>query len=193
MRLALAGGRGARPVTRVVGAVVASAALAGCPGPGPDPDAGDGAALDCGDRLGVDVRVPDHTYQPLAQAGDGVELVLGFQGFRYLYVRARLDIDPGPTSAAAVVQLDGDNPRSQPLYLTFAPDGGGVVSPATQVYFNDDPLPSLVDRGVSVQLVLSPRCSVGGHTVLRYDPSCYEGPDGQPVCDGGDGLPDGGL
>jgi hypothetical protein len=29
--------------------------------------------------------------------------------------------------------------------------------------------------------------------VLRYDPSCIEGPDGQPVCDGGDGAPDGGL
>lgn len=118
--------------------------------------------------------------------------MLGFQGFRYLYLRARLDRDPGLLSAAVVVQLDGADPRSQPLHLAFAPDGGGVRSAPMQVFFNDDPLPSLVDRGVAVQLLLAPRCQAGGHTVLRYDPSCYEGPDGQPVCDGGDGAPDGG-
>jgi hypothetical protein len=92
-----------------------------------------------------------------------------------------------------VVQLDGETVRSQPLHLTFAPAANGVVSAPMQVFFNDDPLPTLVDRGVAVELRLGERCSRSGHTVLRYDPSCYEVPDGQPVCDDRDGIPDGGV
>jgi hypothetical protein len=168
--------------------------LAACPGQEPAHDATDTAIdLDCGDRLNALVRVSGGAYVPLADAASGSELVLGFQGFRYVYLRAALDVDPGLSTAAVVVQLDGDAVRSQPLHLTFGPGASGVVSAPMQVFFNDDPLPTLVDRGVAIELRLGSRCIRSGHTYLRYDPSCYEGPDGQPVCDDRDGAPDGGV
>ena len=143
--------------------------MAACPGPSSTTIDGRDD-LDCGDRL-----------------------VLGFQGFRYVYARARLDVDPGAVSAAVRVTLDGGSPRSQPVQPAFGPAaGGGVESVPLQVFFNDDPLPGLIDHGVTLELRLGARCVASGHTVLRYDPSCIEGPDGQPVCDGGDGAPDGG-
>ncbi len=183
-----------RSLTTLAHALVLAPLLAACPGDDPAPDAGDAVVeVDCGDRLVAEVRVPGGTYQRLSDSGDGAQLVLGFQGFRYVYLRGRLDVDPGLLSAAVVVQLDGDVMRSQPLHLTFGPEPGGVVSAPMQVFFNDDPLPSLVDRGVALELRLGARCTSAGHTVLRYDPSCYEGPDGQSVCDAGDGAPDGGL
>lgn len=169
--------------------------LAACPGGGGGtPDAADTVDVDCGDRLALSIRRPAGAgYLPLAQAADGAELVLGFQGFRYVYLRVTLDRDPGAISAAVVVQLDGAAARSQPVQLAFAPDGADVITPPLQVFFNDEPLPSLIDHGVALQLRLGPRCQASGHTVLRYDPSCYEGPDGQPVCAVADGAPDGGL
>ncbi|MBK7194829.1 MAG: hypothetical protein IPH80_20305 [Myxococcales bacterium] len=167
--------------------------ISACPGPSPTTiDAPDD--LDCGDRLTLTVRAPVVGYRPIAEAGDGAELVLGFQGFRYVYVRGRLDADPGVVSAAVRVTLDGGAPRSQPVQPAFGPAaGGGVETVPLQVFFNDDPLPGLIDHGVTLELRLGSRCLASGHTVLRYDPSCIEGPDGQPVCDGGDGAPDGGL
>jgi hypothetical protein len=169
--------------------VVASA----CPGTtSPTVDAP--VDLDCGDRLALAVRAPGVGYRPITDAADGAELVLGFQGFRYVYARGWLDVDPGAVSAAVRVTLDGGAPRSQPVQLAFGPAaGGGVQSVPLQVFFNDDPLPGLIDHGVTLELRLGSRCVASGHTVLRYDPSCIEGPDGQPVCDGGDGAPDGGL
>lgn len=168
-------------------------AASACPGSTPvTVDARDD--LDCGDRLVLAVRTAGLGYRPIAEAGDGAELVLGFQGFRYVYARARLDVDPGVVSAAVRVTLDGGAPRSQPVQLALGPAaGGGVESVPLQVFFNDDPLPGLIDHGVTLELRLGARCVASGHTVLRYDPSCIEGPDGQPVCDGGDGAPDGGL
>ncbi len=175
-------------------ATVLASGLVACPGHEASHDATDAEVdLDCGDRLGALVRVPGGAYVPLAEAGDGGELVLGFQGFRYLYVRAALDADPGVSSAAVVVQLDGDAARSQPLHLTFGPGATGVVSAPMQIFFNDDPLPTLVDRGVALELRLGSRCLRAGRTILRYDPTCYEGPDGQPVCGEPDGALDGGV
>ncbi len=171
---------------RIASSTLIAAALAACPGGGDTPDAADGVVdFDCQNRLIVELRGPGGEYRTFPDAASGAELVLGFQGFRYMYLRARLGEDPDLAAAAVVVQLDGDTARSQPLYLTFAPVADGVVSAPMQIFFNDDPLPSLVDRGVTVMLVLGLRCTTGGHSVLRYDPSCYEGPDGQPVCDGG--------
>ncbi|MBK9036455.1 MAG: hypothetical protein IPL61_35285 [Myxococcales bacterium] len=169
------------------------AAMSACPGPSSATIDARGD-LDCGDRLLLSVRAPEIGYRPIADAADGAELVLGFQGFRYVYVRARLDVDPGAITAAVLVTLDGGTPRSQPVQPAFGPAaGGGVETVPLQVFFNDDPLPGLIDHGVTLELHLGRRCVAGGHTVLRYDPSCVEGPDGQPVCDGGDGAPDGGL
>lgn len=166
--------------------------VSGCPSSGGGADATDTSTFDCGARLVALARAPGGAYAPLTDVDGDAELVLGFQGFRYVYVRGHLDADPGPIAAAAVLQLDGGPPRSQPLLLTFAPDPTGVISAPVQLYFNDDPLPALVDHGLAIELRLGTRCVAGGHTVLRYDPTCVEGPDGQPVCAGPDGAPDGG-
>lgn len=176
---------------RSLASLVALTAAA-CPGGSSSIDAR--PDLDCGDRLALAVRAPGGAgYRPIAAAVDGAELVLGFQGFRYVYLRGHLDVDPGDVAAAVRVELDGGSPRSQPVQAGFGPAAtGGFDSAPIQVFFNDDPLPGLIDHGVTLALRLGDRCVAGGHTVLRYDPSCYEGPDGQPVCDGGDGAPDGG-
>jgi hypothetical protein len=157
--------------------------LAACPGPGETPDAI--PAFDCGDRLGLDVRILGGTYVAIDAATDGAELVQGFQGFRYVYARARLDVDPGTISAVARLELDGQSPRSQPIgQLAFSVEGSEVVSAPTQLFFNDDPLASLVDHGLAIELRLGDRCAARGHTVLRYDATCVEGPDGTPICQG---------
>lgn len=159
--------------------------LSACPSPSDTPDAI--PPYDCGDALVLEVRVPGGTYVAIDDAVDGAELVLGFQGFRYLYARARLPADPGTVAATARIELDGGTPRSQPIgQLAFDPAPDGVVSAPVQLFFNDDPLPGLVDHGVTVELRLGDRCADAGHTVLRYDDSCVEGPDGQPVCEGPD-------
>ncbi len=158
--------------------------LAACD-PGAPAAADAGAAADCGLIVTLEVRRPDGVYVPLAAAADAVDasLVQGFQGFRYLYLRARFDRDPGSATAAVQLQLDGATPRSQPLAdLDARPDPGGVVSAPQRVFFNDDPLPSLVDRGCALTLRVGGVCAASGRAVLRYDPSCVEGPDGDPIC-----------
>jgi len=156
---------------------------ASCSAPGEAPDAL--PPLDCGDRLGLEVRILGGSYVAIDAATAGAELVQGFQGFRYVYARARLDADPGTINAVARLELDGQSPRSQPIgQLAFIVDGGGVVSAPTQLFFNDEPLAGLVDHGLAIELRLGDRCVASGHTVLRYDASCVEGPDGTPICKG---------
>jgi hypothetical protein len=158
--------------------------LAACPGAGESPDAA--VAFDCGERLGLDVRILGGTYVAIDAATGGAELVQGFQGFRYVYVRARLDVDPGTISAVARLELDGQSPRSQPIgQLAFSVEGSEVVSAPTQLFFNDDPLASLVDHGLTIELRLGDSCAASGATILRYDATCVEGPDGTPICEGG--------
>jgi len=160
--------------------MLASVLAAACGDPAGLPDA---RPFDCGDRLGLELRIPGGSYVAIAGAADGAELVRGFQGFRYLYARARLDADPGEVDAAARLQLDGGTPRSQPIgQLAFSQDGTSVVSNPVQLFFNDEVLADLIDHGVSVELRLGDQCAVSGHTVLRYDPNCVEGPDGVPIC-----------
>jgi hypothetical protein len=169
--------------------------LVGC---GSGPEAVDaGPSLDCGLRLVVEVRGPGGEYGPIAGAALA-ELVQGFQGFRYIYVLGRLARRPAVVSGTAIVTLDGEAARSQPLGdLGIAGDGAGAfATDPLRVFFNDDPLPSIVDRGCTVTLrVGDEACGAtsGGHVTLAYDPACYEGPDGERVCpdaavsDAGDG------
>ena len=152
-------------------------------GPGGDKDAG----VDCGALgLTLDVLAPGGSYLPFASAAEA-ELVLGFQGFKYVYLKAHLGARPQPPSGAVIIELDGAARRSQPFGdLGLADDGaGGLVSAPVRVFFNDDPLPMLVNKGVTLTLqVGAATCaaSAGGRVTLYYDASCYEGPDGQRVC-----------
>lgn len=162
------------------------AALAAC-GPG---GARSDAGVDCGvpPALAIEVLTPGGAYQPLGAATDA-DLVLGFQGFRYIYVRARLTAALAEPGGAVVVTLDGTGARSQPMGdLGFHSDGAGWVSEPARVFFNNDTLVSLVDHGCGLAVAIGTRCpaTASGRVVLRYDASCYEDPSGQRVCpDGG--------
>lgn len=172
------------PLPLLLAAPALAALLAGCPSTPEAPDAT--PPIDCSGGLVAELRAPGGDYVPLAAAGDGVELVQGFQGFRYVYLRARLDVDPGDVPASVRIELDGTRPRAQPIsQLVFEPDaaGSGYVTGAVQVFFNDDPLPSLVDQACALELSLADDCTDAGTVVLRYDPTCVEGPDGLPICE----------
>lgn len=165
--------------------VALALAASGCPDePGAGADAG--VLADCGVTVVLEVRTPAGDFVAIDDAEPGAELVLGFQGFRYVYTRARFDRDPGALGPATVtVRLAGTAPRSQPLgALAVLPaPGGGHATEAFSVFFNDDPLPSLIDRACGLEIRLAGgACVGGGETTLRYDPDCYEGPDGQRVC-----------
>jgi hypothetical protein len=159
-----------------------------CPGGDAAVDAGLG---DCGLEVTLEVRAPDGEYTSIPPAEDA-ELVLGFQGFRYVYLRGRADRSPPAASGSVVIEVEGSGPRSQPFGdLAWTADGeGGGVTGALRTFFNDDPLPQLVDRRCTFTLIVGDaRCgaAASGSAVLRYDPACYEGPDGARVC------PDGGV
>ena len=174
--------------------VIAASFAAGCPGPAAGPDAG--ASGDCGLEVELEVLAPSREFVPAA-AVTHAELILGFQGFRYVYLRGRITAPPPIAVATVITQLDGDTARAQsPGQLELTPDGdGGHFSQPLAVFFNDDALPSLVDRGCAFTLrVTEPGggtcwASAGGHAILAYDPSCYEGPGGERVC-GDAGVPD---
>lgn len=167
------------------------ALLGGCPEGGDAADAGPPA--DCDVTLTAEVREPGGTWAPVGQAA-GAELVLGFQGFKYVYVRGRLDRLPADPTGAVLVTLEGEATRSQPLgELALTPDGtGGLVTEPLRVFFNDDPLPTLVDRLCELELRVgegSCAAASGGAVELVYDASCYEGADGQRICAADAGVP----
>jgi hypothetical protein len=183
----------------IIAALVAALASTGCPGGEGEPDGG--AIADCGVAVALEVLTPDHEFVSAGPDDVPAELILGFQGFRYVYVRGRV-ASPPPTAAAIVItQLDGDAPRSQsPGRVELTPDGSGAqLTQPLPVYFNDDPVPDLVDRGCALTLVITEpsgtcEASAAGHAVLAYDPDCYEDPDGVRVCPdaGVSDAPDGG-
>lgn len=182
--------------TRLV-LVAGLCAAAGC---GSDPPAGPsdaGGSSTC-DLTGVtfEVRGPDQTFhEPPGEA----ELVLGFQGFRYLYVRVHTQGTPVPPFGSVNGKLDGGEPISQSFRLDLTSDGPGTwVTEPIMVLFDDVPLSALVDHDADLSVTVGDGTCVadtGGTVTLRFDPSCYEGPTGMRFCGDG-GLPtpdDGGL
>jgi hypothetical protein len=147
-------------------------------------------------ELVVEIRGPDGSYGPLGESSDA-ELILGFQGFRYVYLRGRVAHEPPSPSGAVRVELEGQPARSQPFGdLGFTDEGDGLVTQPLRVFFNDDPLPSLIDARCELTLYVggaSCGAHAGGAALLRYDPACYEGPDGARVCPDGGIAPDGGA
>jgi hypothetical protein len=175
-----------------IAALLAVAAAAGCrPGGGAD-DAG--APGTCAFQVALDVQGPLGDYRQVGAAGDA-RLVLGFQGFKFVMARGRFDAPPAVQSGAVLVRLDGRALRSQPFgALRLGGDGSGdagtgQVSDPFPVFFNDDPLPTLVDTGLDITLLVGDdRCGAraGGHVTLRYVPGCIQDADGGFVCtDGG--------
>ncbi len=145
-----------------------------------------GGVGDCGLTASLEVRGPDGEYAAMPPAEDA-ELVLGFQGFKYVYLRGRADRRPPATSGSVVLELAGQPARSQPFGdLGWTDDGaGGVVTAPLRVFFNDDPLPDLVDHSCTFTLLAGDEtcgAATTGSATLRYDAACYEGPDGSRVC-----------
>ncbi len=147
----------------------------------------------------VEVSTPDRSYGMLPA---DAELILGFQGFRYVYLKVRTDGLPSSTETSALVDLPSGETVSQSFLLELSEDSPGhFVSMPQMFFFNDNPLPGLIDQPANLTLrVGDARCNaeVRGTFTLRYDPSCYEGPSGDRICpDGGvlasDGGADGGL
>lgn len=172
-------------------------ATAGCRGTPPAdaaPDAGDDAC----DLTAVsfEVRSPDGSYHA---APTEAELVLGFQGFRYIYVRVRTDGTPRPLFGSVNGKLDGGEIISQSFRLDLTPDGPGrYMTEPVMVLFGDWPATALIDHDADLTVTVGDGTCVadtGGTVTLRFDPSCYEGPTGMRICPDG-GLPaadDGGL
>ena len=146
----------------------------------------DAALGSCTESVALEVRTTSGEFAR-AEGTPKAELVLGFQGFKYVYVRARLDGPMTEPRAEVRVELDGGAVRSQPLgrlrlYETEAAD---FQTDPIRVFFNDDPLPSLIDRGCGLTLKVEEKdcqAKTSAHVVLSYDPGCYEGPDGQREC-----------
>ena len=165
--------------------------LAACP----DDGVPDAAVEPCTLTPRLEVRASDGVFAPIAEAADA-ELVLGFQGFRYVYLRVRLPEVPPARNGSVLAQLDGDSAFSSPFGgMSFVGDGTEVISVPLQFFFHDQTLPSLVGAGVTFTLTLGDAVcggSAGGHVVLAYDSSCIEGPSGERVCADA-GVPDGGT
>lgn len=164
-----------------------SLALAGCGDDVvvPGTDAGPACALRA---VSVEVRAPDRTYTSLPA---DAELVLGFQGFRYVYLKARTDGRPSSLETSALVTLDSGEVVSQSFLLDLAEESPGrFVGVPQMIFFNDSPLPGIVGHAADLTLhVGDARCSAEtrGTFTLRFDPNCYEGPSGDRIC------PDGGV
>ncbi|MCC7536192.1 MAG: hypothetical protein IT379_08260 [Deltaproteobacteria bacterium] len=133
--------------------------------------------------VSLQVRGPDYAYHDIP--GDA-DLVLGFQGFRYIYLRARTSAEPPVMQGSVVAEPEGQSLVSQPVRFSFSEEDDGVwLSDPVIVFFNDIPLPSLVGQGCRVWMrVGDERCGgeAEGRVVLRYDPRCYEGGMGERIC-----------
>lgn len=166
-------------------------ATAGCDEtPAPTPaDAGGECSLT---SVRFDVRNPDRGYS--APPTDA-ELVLGFQGFRFIYIRIGTEGLPVPPFGSVNGKVQGGGPISQSFRLDLAEDGPGRwVTRPIMVLFDDAPLSELVDHRADLTVTVGDGTCVadeGGIVTLRFDGSCYEGPTGERICaDGGLPAPD---
>lgn len=140
--------------------VVASWALlaAGCPSPPATRDAGScSLTVTLGEsREGFFTPLPD---------GASVELILGFQGFRMLDLAVQSEGEHGDElelSAVATVESSGVELSQRTRERTFRPVESGVLLEQYLLFFNDEPASALVDREVTVELVVRSGACVGG-------------------------------
>ncbi len=156
-------------------------------------DAGGGCDLTA---VSFEVRRPDLGYQAPPTDAD---LVLGFQGFHYIYIRIHTTGTPVPPFGSANGKLDGGERISQSFRVELTPEAPGrFVTEPLMVLFDDTPLSALAGHDADLNVTVGDGTCVadtGGTIALRYDPTCYEGPAGERICTDG-GLPapdDGGL
>jgi hypothetical protein len=119
---------------------------------------------------------------------DDAEIVLGFQGFRYINSVVEI-IDTTATQATAQFQIDVDGHATYgqpggPLTTTTSPRG--VYVNDLLVFFNDIPMPELVGRTCTIIARATADGCVGTYSArvtLVDDENCTEGPDGGLTCE----------
>jgi hypothetical protein len=160
-------------------ALIAILFLAGCPGGDGTPDAGPCA---------VEVEW-GHGVPPAFTGfrdGDSAELVLGFQGFRYVRSTMRLGGDVERGTFWFDIVVDGQEPyQSSAGTRDLLRSGDDSYAAEVLVFFNDIPMPELLGRSTTV-IAHARADGCDGRHVARVtvvdDEDCIEAADGGLVC-----------
>ena len=165
-----------RPAHFALCAPLLAAALCGCPS-GDDDD----EPFPC--EAGT--LTEEGAFVPLLD-GDRAELVLGFQGFLFVELRARADDPPRRTAASMRITVAGDPPAgsSQNEVDFVAAPGGGFVSDPVLVFLDGSAPEGYVGRTAEVAVALAGegrRCVMERSVLLVDDDPCVH-TDGEPVC-----------
>lgn len=130
--------------------LVLAPACASSSAPPPPPGSEDGGACALTITLG---RLDAAGFSRLDE-GDDVDVILGFQGFRFVDLAARFE-GTSATSAALKIQatIEGRSPQTQAQGLRLSTDAGGArLADHVQIFFNDVPEAELFDRAVALAL-----------------------------------------
>lgn len=167
---------------RIAAPALAVALLTGCPGGGGAPD-----ATPC--DVDIEWGHVNDTGDFIAYSDDDeAEIVLGFQGFRYIdSVIELIDASAGEVTAQFQIDVEGHATYAQPgrlLPTTTSPRG--VFVDELLVFFNDIPMPELIGRSCTIIARATADGCVGTYTArvtLVDNENCTEGPDGGLTCE----------
>lgn len=156
--------------------------LMGCPGGEGGPD-----AAPCELEVSWGPRRAGE-FRPFVD-GDRAEITLGFQGFRYIMSSLRFDADhPDDADVWFQVQVAGHEPYALRQRMTLPaeePDGWRYRDDVL-VFFNDIPIPDLIDQEAAIVIRAEAGGCEGLHgaTVrLADDDGCVEQADGGLTCE----------
>jgi hypothetical protein len=172
-------------ICRIIACICSIAA--GCSGPSDGPDNG---PLDCGVvQAGLDVLTVEGAYASI-DANPRAALILGFQGFKMVFLKVRVDRLPPATSGAVVAAVDGEAPFSQSFPELHPHDdgSGALVADPFPLLFNGQTIVELADHGCALTLHVGPsRCEAvaTGKVTLGYLDGCVADPAGHITCDDG--------
>lgn len=123
--------------------------------------------------------------------GAKAELVLGFQGFRYISSSVRILAEGAESekrgSMLFQISLEGQEPYS--LRIPFQPAAkeadGWRYGDSLQIFFNDTPVAETVGKNVTIAAKASLGDCVGTYSVnvkIVDEEQCIEQPDGSLLC-----------
>lgn len=148
-------------------------------------------------RYGLSIAAPHPLGFAPYDADAGVEMRMGFQGFRYTrVVLVATGEVPASTPGRARLDIEGFERAEQRLSaVTFSElHPGQWVSPPVMVFANDITLARAAGRRATLTVDLDDRRHVASATFegpVRWDPNCVE--DSQFRCLPGQPPPDGGT
>jgi hypothetical protein len=171
-----------RPPRALVG-IITTALLAGCPGGAGGPD-----AAPCFFELVWGHR-DQGAFVPFADDGTA-EVTLGFQGFLFVASTMRLT-GTGAEQATFSFQIEvqGHEPYAQlgSTRRVQPGDDGHRYAEDVLVFFNDIPMPQLIERTAHIRATGRADGCTGIHEVtVTLIQGCFENPDGELECDDDD-------